>query len=648
MPSAPTVEFIRDRSGAAPIVVQRASIYRTHGITPNVMQLDIIPIDANDLAFGGRTGTLRAEYEGAVLRMRDCLIDASSIVVSTSNLVRSLTILDHRWKWRFGSVRGHFNRRTATGKLITQTRQLNERFFGSWERDIREMARSLLLYMDELDIDNPQEPVEALPEGTGPEMEWEDDNPARMLAALCEMFGCRVVMDWSNKTKVWRLGQSRFDTPANKQWEDKNERAAERRAQRLARLSGGSGQPPLPAVMPVISYAETVDADERPDEIRVYTAPIVYQWDMELEAVGEDTNGAIKPLKDLSYAPNPNAADGGFGGEDGLFNMAIGVDPDPEDGLDEDTRKLAIKSVFRWYRIKTPFTFPTTEVNEEGQRVWAEVRALPFILPIYAAQSDTAEEDGLLVAKAPVVYGKYFNGTENSVSTVVPLPMDGKGRSGNVQQSEKMVVDQDYYIDTRKGVVKFRQGIAAVTGDDWWTPATLRLRASFSIRDSYYGQWNNRSIRREQPEPKLGTQHLPIRRYDLVPVRQPRFDLGRASFANVDIATNDQELDALANEHIDAIEEVFAGKRPTQITYAGFYPQFELDGVIRMISFSIDTTDPVAPIRTRLDLDQDTGGEDRLSYVAIRQHERILTLRDRVNILTKRQETPNKPPEEQR
>src|SRR3972149_2004864 len=290
----------------APIAVSRADISRSHGITPAVIMLDIVPLDPENLAAGTRHGELVVEYDGARLSIPNCVIDASSVSFSPNGRIHSLSIFDRRWKWQYGSVSGHYNRRTETGKLIVANDpEFRTSSVMNSQKTPQELATILLNEMGETNFD-----VSPLPEGTGPEVKWEDDNPARELAQLCEMFGCRVVYGWGGRGRLFRIGQSADDTGENRKWANRSERAAERRAQRLARLAGTVINPPLPNPLPVIRYSEAIDIEDRPDSITIATGPILHQWDFELEAVGEDTDGSIKLGKDLSFAPfsgNPRA-----------------------------------------------------------------------------------------------------------------------------------------------------------------------------------------------------------------------------------------------------------------------------------------------------------------------------------------------------
>jgi len=611
----------------APIAVSRADISRSHGITPAVIMLDIVPVDPQNLAVGTRHGELVVEYDGARLSIPNCVIDASSVSFSPNGRIHSLSIFDRRWKWQYGSVSGHYNRRTETGKLIVANDpEFRTSSVMNSQKTPQELATILLNEMGETNFD-----VSPLPEGTGPEVKWEDDNPARELAQLCEMFGCRVVYGWDDRVRLFRIGQSADDTGENRKWANRSERAAERRAQRLARLAGTVINPPLPNPLPVIRYSEAIDIEDRPDSITIATGPILHQWDFELEAVGEDTDGSIKLVKDLSFAPFPRQVDGGWGGEQAAFSLLHGANLDTEN---MDLQELARKTIFKWYRIKVPFAFPDTYITrQDDQDVQVSLRMfnLADIKPIVQHLATTSVEDGLIVDNEPIVYGRWCDLVENNVAKILPLPKTVEGTVAGVP-AVRLLVPAGYSIDGRKGIVKFREPMAVYKDPDFkiFGPAELRLRASFFHRDDRNGAWRTYHVTRDQPLPHIGTKSLVIKRDDLTPVKIAVFG---DTFEDVRLESNLEEIQDLASEHINAIERTFFPSHPTEIVLAGFYPQIELDGVIRTVSFAIDSADTTAPITTMVQIDQDVPGIGQLAYVELRQHERILALRDQAAVL---------------
>jgi hypothetical protein len=606
----------------APIAITRADFSRSHGITPNAIMLDLVPLDIRNLNYGTRQGNLVLRYDGATLTVPDCVIDAATINMDESGTVYSFSILDRRWRWQYGSISGHYNRRTETGKLIdNEDPEFAENYVLHTLKSPQQLAQLLLLAMGEnaARID-----VSALPAGTGPEMLWEVANPARELASLVEMFGCRIVYCLDDKVRIYKLGQAWDDVGQERRWANREERAAERRVQRLARLSGVPTNPPLPNPLPVIRYSESVDIVESPRHIEIFTSPTLYQWDFELEAVGLDKDGVVKLLKDLSYAPNKAKDDGGFTGDVGSFSPIHGANLGAED---EELNELAKKSVCRWYRVKMPVSMPFEDVGH--------ITELARFKPLVQYRATTVVEDSLIVAEDALVYGQYYDGAQNNVVKLVPMPerVDDFIDKDQNEKGTKLLIPDTFSIDTRHAMVKFRSPICRLRtiGDtEYFWPADLRLRCAFYIRDRFTGGKIRKSHFRTAKPELSGITQLHLLRDDITPIEIATFTGGE--FKDVLITTNEETWKALADEHYDAVMETFYPRRPSEVVLAGFYPQIDVDGVIRNVGYSFDSESNIAPITTTLEIDQDVPGLGQLSYIELRQHERVVQMRDRVRV----------------
>ena len=82
-----------------------ASITLGHGISPSSAKLQIAP----QVNFAAETGTLSFEYDGTTVAFPDCKVDRSSMDRNERGEVVQLSILDRRWKWRFGQISGKYN-----------------------------------------------------------------------------------------------------------------------------------------------------------------------------------------------------------------------------------------------------------------------------------------------------------------------------------------------------------------------------------------------------------------------------------------------------------------------------------------------------------------------------------------------------------
>src|SRR5690606_26877208 len=136
------------------------------------------------------------------------------------------------------------------------------------------------------------------------------------LARLAESYGCRVVLKLNNSVSLEPLGVGA----------------------------------PLPTINLETSN-DGLDPPERPDRLILVCGRTEHQLDLELEAVGEDVDGMFKPFNQLSY----------FGQ---LANGFVDIDiPFFSMIANKQVRALAQRSIYKAYRIKTPFTVPRMEPN---------------------------------------------------------------------------------------------------------------------------------------------------------------------------------------------------------------------------------------------------------------------------------------------
>src|SRR5690606_20732189 len=110
----------------------------------------------------------------------------------------------------------------------------------------------------------------------------------------------------------------------------------------------GGRHSPMPQGPLTPNTSEGLDPPERPDSLVLVTGNKRFQGDFEIEAIGLTKAGKYLPIDDLPYKP--------AGGWEAQFDWAKfpGV-------TDEADRALAVKSVGRLYRIKTPFRVPGYE-----------------------------------------------------------------------------------------------------------------------------------------------------------------------------------------------------------------------------------------------------------------------------------------------
>lgn len=229
--------------------IHRWSFPLSHGVTPSVCLVDVVP----QAAFPNSVGTLQITTANGVIEFANVAIDRAAVRRSPTGTLVGLALYDRRWKWRFGDVSGWYNLRTPKGDLEPTT-----------EKSPRELAALLLDALGETDYSTAD-----LPDDVRPEVHWDHASPAVELDRLCELLGCRVVLGVDD---------------------------------RVALRSTGMGEP-LPDLGVERRESVGIDPPARPSAIRIVGDITRFQTRFRLEAVGEERDGSIVPIDSLSYRP---------------------------------------------------------------------------------------------------------------------------------------------------------------------------------------------------------------------------------------------------------------------------------------------------------------------------------------------------------
>lgn len=326
-----------------------------------------------------------------------------------------ITLEDRRWRWQTGLVFGRYNVPIEGSAGV------------KYEKTPRELAELLWEEMNETALD-----VTALPNDSRPEVDWYATNPASELIALLSSLGCVLAPQLTGGWKVYPVG------------------------------SGAIYEPPA-------GLRKTADTSQEfapyPDSISVVTGPIQYEVVFALEAVGEETDGRIRPIGDLSYEPAHGWSKEGddFAGLEGATYT--------RDGRTLNTQDLARSCVRRWYRIVSmPAGTGANYLNPPGY---------PTSLP-------SVESISQLLPIVPLI---------NEVETTVGDPNYGERKPADVWgifQKDEMTglisrpgtkVPFNFSIDAARGIVKFSQAVTTHPSDFSTTePAELLLRCVVEVQ----------------------------------------------------------------------------------------------------------------------------------------------------------------------
>jgi len=351
----------------------RWSFTLSPGITPSAIVIEVAPQGALPSA----VGTVEFVAGGELVRLERCALDRAALRRTRRGSVIAVTLLDRRWRWGFTRITGAYNQRQPNGDLVPQR-----------ERSPRQLATKLLRALGETQFD-----LSDLPNGFRPEVRWRRANPAVELDRLCQLLGCRVVLDLHDTIVLRRVGVGA----------------------------------PLPN--PGVELRETLATNpaNRPASVTVVGGPTRYQTRFRLEAVGLEPTGEIVPVETLSYRPA-----GGFSSEYPHWGS-----------LPEPARGCAQASLYRWYRVvgtDSPPGSPTWSIPGCAE----EVQDLGQLLPLDAELQQTEVlPGGERRRRRAIVEGEFFaggwDGRNQTPAAAVDVPWELDQERGVVQFARPVV-----------------------------------------------------------------------------------------------------------------------------------------------------------------------------------------------------------------
>ena len=487
--------------------------------------------------FAGAGGTLAFTFTRDVgspttINLPNCKVARAEFSIGPQGRIWRLQILDRRWKWLFPTIAGTYNRKNESGVTINEAGVP----IRLTRKNPQELATLLLQAMGEVGFD-----VSGLPTNVAPTVEWDFENAAQALAQLADDHGCRVVLGLDNAVHIFKLNV-------------------------------GIALPVLPEA---IDYSGSIDPPEIPDKLGVACAHARHQADLMLEAVGENTDGKIVPIDQLSYKP---AA--GWGMSDPPeFNALVDV----------RARELAKKSVFRWYRVALPIKLYT--LDAAGAAYIRTITHLDEILPLESEMVDTYTDGGTEKERDAIAYGTWLDGHDGTTPQQSPLKpilfyTDAYAKKATIQSG--------FTLDAERGIVKlsreaFKWAVDPAGGFiNQPLAADLILRTAFALRDV-----NTRALQRYVFFRSLGTNYgtgtAIVKRDDIVPTIISRYTQGSAFTVGatpLSFTDNIASIQADAERALDGAEAQYSVDFPESASYAGLLG-VSPDGAIQQVTWQV-------------------------------------------------------------
>lgn len=493
----------------------------SRGITPSVAVLRVVP----QKGFLAEVGTFRLDFGGVHLEFKDCALDLASLRKDQAGLIWTIRLEDRRWRWRNEGgghyISGHYNKRKPDGEIDTDT-----------EKKPQDLAKLLLKQMGESGYD-----VSELPNDPRPEVHWDYANPAQQLAQLCEDLACHVVLQLNNKVKLCANGKG------------KN----------------------LPADGTVTEGGYGFDSQGRPDSLLVVGGPLRFEDKFLLEPVGEEIDGKIVPIDDLTYKPL-----------DGWHSITPGDYWDDnvpntyrKDGKVLYAYELARRSVWKWFRIKNMAGGGFKP--EKGLDDKVKVEKLEQLLPLGDGLLETiTDDDGRKIPKPYELTGE-----------ICRLNDDEKNSDSGELYAGRFDVDRQLgIVRSSEPLVKYNATAITLI----WTDPNLYLRTSYSVKDSETRMPIRFTRERKLKGKKHNTGSRVISRPEIDRTLRSEYaeqsELGEEPTKVAKTHDNKADVDKQADHYLDVVTKEYEVDPSEEYGYAGLV-KIDPDGAISQVSWKV-------------------------------------------------------------
>jgi len=502
----------------------------THGTEPSVA---VIRSDPQDQPYT-KLGQLRLTYGGnEIVNLKDCIVTAQRATVSpTGRTVISTTIHDRRWKWQFGSVSGIYNKRNIDGEVDDTEDN---------KKTVKELIELLLDSLNETGYEVADGPAESYPEAF-----WDYASPADELSAILKKNNLILHLGLDDKVRVF---------------------------------ARGSGDP-LPNTGLEQNDGRGVSPTIRPSKIQVVAGHTRFQSIFKLTPVGLDSDGKIKLLKDLSYRPGtlPPPLPGqpeSTGFERQGPNYMFGVTGTfTEDGKTIKKRDLALRSVWRWFKIEElaegGFQPMGEELNDLDIEV-TEIGQFEFeggVLDTVEIENEAGEK--VKRQKPPQISGKWHTQSNPPVNVKFGAIYSG-----------------DFDIDQELRLVKFKDPVyqtlvthSASSASQTIKPPELFLKVAYKLKNKG-GQYVRATFERDVTNPDSETKPLIVRHDEIHETYKQKYK-GAQEYEADGVDRNHDDVKEDAEKFIDVAEEGLNQDWSQDVTYYGLVPVLPSGSILQV------------------------------------------------------------------
>lgn len=534
----------------------------SRGTVPSICSITVPPTPNLDLKPKKMTITDGVRTVG----FSGCIINDVSPGIDDDGHERwNITIVDRRWRWKYGVISGRYNIRSG-GVIRKETK-----------KSVRDLAKLIFDEMGEKNVD-----LSKMPNDTFPHFDWTDPvAPNVALDQVCQAVNCHVVPTTKDTFAVYPDGMG-LDLPR----------------------------------LPNSSRGLAFDFAAGPGEVVMMSAPAQWQINFDLIPVGLDKGNEIRPIWDLSYMP-----------KDEVTGERTWEFEEPPQFLNVETkyRKLAQETVWRWYQILPPGWVRrdsskkkvTIEPGRNGMLKMPgpdlPIKSWRQFFPLLDHQLDYqqiphvdrsrisgGEFDPLLRARKPaqvlgIFYDEQGRGADNYDETL--LDQIGEDDSNEADAESPLIYQKGFTIDQDRGLVIFADPVYRFVDilDDKGRyaqaigPAVIFLRCATNFYDvDTRAPWRRTMSKKVPgaPDPKAKVYH---QHADAVPEYVTRFDWSNYKWRFDKNAGNLKDVDERLKLYLGYSMRKYEIKVPGQARYP-ILVEYAPDGLIAQVSWEISGT----------------------------------------------------------
>lgn len=472
---------------------------RSTGTSPSTAILYAVPSTASPDTTG--TATLSFGFNGTTINWTNCLMDIGTLQVTAAGQMQVFKIYDRRWRWGKAWIVGAYNVILPDGTVDPDT-----------QKTIPELVSLLFAQIGGETVD-----TSLITSTEYPTVIWDHANCADELDDLLNARGYVLCLQTDNTVKIY------------------------------PRDNGAT----LPVNDDVVNVTISINPPEVPLFLTAVGARTLVQSKLKCVPVGEDTDGSIKPVNDLSYMP--------VGGWDNVDMTTFATITDVQ------KRELALKTVGKWFQV-------TKQADDTYDLTFDTVNYCPGEITVVDAKQYFPLKKQLLSS-----HDNQFGKKQYDEAYVEIVAYDTWGTPPKAQNTPPFTrIDQrDWDLIPEWGIVVFKEPLlkqdagppVKMTFGDCYITCTYSIDATSTgrIKDRYQRQKNLGGIGEDVERVEQLQRTLKV-----------AYTSGTATVSG--ITDNKTTIDTAADLFLNAAALKYSVTSGTLALYRGLYP-FNSDGI---------------------------------------------------------------------